>query len=290
MKTIKKIFRFLIIKPINFIQNYFKTCLFVFIVFVVMLSFSQTKKQDLNVNLARIYLEGPIFRSDMFAEQISSLKQFPNLKGVLLVINSPGGGLAPSVEIADMIKDLNEQIPVVSYVQGTMASGSYYAGMYSKFIIANRGSMIGSIGVLLNGYNIEELMNKIGVKSQTLHAGEYKEAGTFTRTWSDNEKAYLQRVLNQQYIMFITDVANARKLNKNDYKNFAEGKIFNAYDAKELGLIDLVGTQRQAIMTLQEISGVREPVWAKEGVVDTYIKKFSAKAISEVFTYFNGVR
>lgn len=290
MKAIKKIFRFLIIKPINIIQNYFKTCLFLFVVFVVILSFSETKKQDLDVNLARIYLEGPIFRSDMFAEQINSLKQFPNLKGVLLVINSPGGGLAPSVEIADMIKDLNEQIPVVSYVQGTMASGSYYAGMYSKFIIANRGSMIGSIGVLFNGYNIEELMNKIGVKSQTLHAGEYKEAGTFTRTWSENEKAYLQRVLNQQYVMFITDVANARRLNKDDYKNFAEGKIFNAYDAKNLGLIDLVGTQGQAIATLQEISGVREPVWAKEGVVDSYIKKFSSKAISEVFTYFNGIR
>lgn len=290
MKTIKTIFRFIFVKPCQFIQKYFKTCFFLFAVFVVMLSFTTSKKQDLDINLAKIYLEGPIFSSDMFAKQIDSLRQFPNIKGVLLVINSPGGALSASVEIADMIKELNEQIPVVSYVQGTMASGSYYAGMYSKYIIANRGSMIGSIGVIFNGYDIEDLMKKIGVKSQSLHAGEYKEVGTFTRAWNKNEKEYLQNVLNQQYDMFVTDVANARRLNKADYKNFAEGKVFNAYDAKKLGLIDLVGTQRQAISILQEVSGVKEPVWAKEGIVDSYLKKISANAISEIFTYLSSIK
>ena len=122
-----------------------------------------TPPQTQQINLARIYLEGPIFRSDLFATQLESLKNFPNLKGVLLVIDSPGGALSASVEVADMIEELNTKIPVVAYVRGTMASGSYYAGMYSRFIVANRGAMIGSIGVIFNGYNIEELLCRKGV-------------------------------------------------------------------------------------------------------------------------------
>lgn len=282
--------RFFVIKPLNFIQTYFKSCLFILLVIVLIAAFTPPK--TLNINLARIYLEGPIFRSDLFATQIESLKNFPNLKGVLLIIDSPGGGLSASIEIADMLAELNTQIPVVSYVRGTMASGSYYAGMYSRFIVANRGAMIGSIGVIFNGYNIEELLGKIGVQSQGLKAGEFKEVGTMTRKWSDNERAYLQNVLNQQYAMFVRDVANARAktLGNLDYRIYAEGKIFNAYDAKEVGLIDLVGTQKEAIALLQELSGVKEPVWAKEGVIDNYLKKFSAEAVSAVFSQINIIK
>lgn len=290
MKAFKKAWRFFVLKPLNFIQTYFKSCLFILLVIVLIAAFTPPK--TLNINLARIYLEGPIFRSDLFATQIESLKNFPNLKGVLLVIDSPGGGLSASIEIADMLAELNTKIPVVSYVRGTMASGSYYAGMYSRFIVANRGAMIGSIGVIFNGYNIEELLGKIGVQSQGLKAGEFKEVGTMTRKWSENEKAYLQNVLNQQYAMFVRDVANARAktLGNLDYRIYAEGKIFNAYDAKEVGLIDLVGTQKEAVALLQELSGVKEPVWAKEGVIDSYIKKFSAEAVSAVFSQINIIK
>lgn len=269
------------IKPLDFIQRYFKTFIFLFIVLLI-ISSSGTNK-NLDANLAKLYLRGPILESDTFLAQVESLKDFPNLRGVLLIIDSPGGGLAASVEIADIIKDLNLRIPVIAYAQGTMASGSYYAGMYAHKIVANRGSMIGSIGVIFSGYNIEELMNKVGVKSQSLKAGEFKEIGTISRAWSENEKLYLQNVLNQQYNMFITDVANARRLNKNDYKSFAEGKIFNSYDALNLGLIDLVGTKNDAVKILQELSGVKNIVWVKQSVIDTYLDKMLSKAISEVF-------
>lgn len=290
MKLFKKIWRFFVLKPLNFIQTYFKSCLFILLVVVLCIAFTPPQTQQ--INLARIYLEGPIFRSDLFATQLESLKNFPNLKGVLLVIDSPGGALSASVEVADMIEELNTKIPVVAYVRGTMASGSYYAGMYSRFIVANRGAMIGSIGVIFNGYNIEELLGKIGIQSQGLKAGEFKEVGTFTRKWSDAERAYLQKVLNQQYAMFVRDVANARAktLGNVDYRIYAEGKIFNAFDAKEVGLIDLVGTQKSAVNILQELSGVQNPVWAKEGVIDNYLKKITAQAISEVLSQINTIR
>ncbi|RAX52080.1 signal peptide peptidase SppA [Helicobacter sp. 16-1353] len=277
----KKIFGIFIVKPLEFIQKYFKTFVFLFI--VVLIISSGTPKKDFNANLAKIYLKGPIFESETFMAQIENLKNFPNLKGILLIIDSPGGALASSVEIADMVKELNESIPIVTYVQGAMASGSYYAGMYAHTIVANRGAMIGSIGVIMNGYNIKDLMDKIGIQSQSLKAGEYKEAGTITRQWSDTERIYLQNMLDKQYKMFINDVANARNLDVKNYKNFAEGKIFNSYDALNLGLIDLVGTQINAINILKELSNVKDIVWVKQGIIDSYLKKMTTQAINQVF-------
>lgn len=281
MKTFRKIFNIFIIKPFDFIQKYFKT--FVFLLIVILIFGSATQHKDLNSNLAKIYLKGPIFESETFMSQIENLKNYQNIKGILLIIDSPGGTLGASVEIADIIKDLNESIPVVAYVQGTMASGSYYAGMYANTIVANRGSMIGSIGVIFNGYNIKDLMDKIGIKSQSLAAGEFKEAGTFTREWSQKEKEYLNKLLNQQYKMFITDVSNARNLDPDNYKSFAEGKIFSAYEALNLGLIDMVGSQVNAINILKELSGVKEIIWVKNGILDTYLEKIASKAINQVF-------
>lgn len=281
MKTIKKIFNIFIIKPFDFIQKYFKT--FIFLLIVIVIFSSSTSTKDMNANLAKIYLKGPIFESETFLSQIENLKNYPNLKGILLIIDSPGGTLSASVEIADIIKELNESMPVIAYVQGSMASGSYYAGMYANTIVANRGSMIGSIGVIFNGYNIKDLLNKIGVQSQSLAAGEFKEAGTFTREWSKKEKEYLEQLLKEQYRMFIMDVAKARNLNPNNYKDFAEGKIFSANNALNLGLIDIVGSQVNAINILKELSGVNEIVWVKNGLLESYLEKLTSKAINQVF-------
>lgn len=286
MKTIKKWFNLLIKSPLSFIQTYFKSFILLFAVLIVL---SIGHKYDTQANLAKIYLKGMILESESFAKQVDNLKNYPNLKGVLLIIDSPGGTLGASVEIADMIKELNEQLPVVAYVQGTMASGSYYAGMYSKAIVANRGSMIGSIGVILNSINIEDLMNKIGIKPQTLSAGEYKEIGAITRKWSEKEEKYLSNVINQQYMMFVNDVSSSRKLPIDNYKDFAEGRIFNAYDAKKVGLIDLVGTQGNAVNILQELAVIDKVIWVKQSTVDDYLNKITNSVISNVVIAFTSM-
>lgn len=277
MKKLKRFFGVLIIAPLDFIQKYFKTFVFLFIVLLVLGAGGESK--DGAANLAKIYLKGPIFESESFARQVENLKKYPNLRGVLLVIDSPGGSLASSVEIADTIKELGEGLPIVAFAQGAMASGSYYAGMYAHTIVANRGAMIGSIGVIFNGYNIADLMGRLGIQSQSLKAGEFKEAGTFAREWSENEKTYLQNLLNKQYAMFVGDVAAARRLNPSDYKNFAEGKIFSAFEAANLGLIDLVGSQTNAINILKELSGVKEAVWAKQGLLEGYAERLVNSAV-----------
>lgn len=270
MKTLGKI----LISPFVFITKYFKACIFLLIVALIFISFKGEENASKHVNLAKIYLNGPILDSNGIYEQIKKINANPNIKGALLLINSPGGAVGASVEISDMIKELNLRIPVVAYVQGTMASGSYYGGMYASKIYANRGALIGSIGVVFSSVNVENLMQKIGISTQGVSAGAYKEIGTPTRKWTPQEKAFLNNLIQEEYKMFIEDVADARKLNIKDYKNFAEGKVFSAKNALKLGLIDEVGTLDDAIQSLKDLSQVQDPIWLEKSKFDDYMEKF----------------
>ncbi|WP_416182643.1 signal peptide peptidase SppA [Helicobacter anatolicus] len=284
LKTIIKIF----IAPFAFITKYFKACIFFLILALIFANFNNEYTIDKNINLAKIYLNGPIVDSNSIYEQIKKIDTNPNIKGVLLLINSPGGAVGASVEISDLIKELNLKIPVVAYVQGVMASGSYYGGMHASKIFANRGALIGSIGVIFSSMNVENLMQKIGISTQGISAGEYKEIGTPMRKWTPQEKEFLNNLIQEEYHMFISDVAEARKLSISDYKKFAEGKIFSAKNAQKLGLIDEVGSMDDAINALKDLSQVQDPVWLEKNKFDDYLEKFlnsSTQLLLKNFTY-----
>lgn len=268
-----KKFLSILVAPFAFITKYFKACVFLLIVCLIFSSTRDSETNNKDANLAKIYLQGPILDSTNIYDQVKKISQNPKIKGALLLINSPGGAISASVEISDIIKELNLKIPVVAYVQGTMASGSYYGGMYATKIYANRGAMIGSIGVIFNGINLENLMQKIGIQSQSIAMGEFKETGTFTRKWTKQEEEFLNQLLKKEYKMFIDDVADARKLNPKDYKNFAEGKIFTAREAKAIGLIDEIGSLDDAIAKLQDLAQVQDPIWLEKSKFDAYLEK-----------------
>lgn len=196
--------------------------------------------------------------------------------------------MGASIEIADMVKNLNQKIPVIAYVRGSMASGSYYAGMYAKEIYANRGALVGSIGVIFSGVNIEELMAKIGIKEQSVKAGEYKEVGTSTRQWSEEEKLFIENLILEQYELFRQDVIQARgsKLKVMDYREFAEGKVFSAHIAAQLGLIDKVASMQEAVATLKAQAGVENAVWLKKDKFEAYMDKFLESASSKILSLF----
>jgi protease-4 len=186
---IKKLF-YPIIAILDFITKYFKTVVFLTIVYFFVSSSNQSTINGESfemANLQKIELVGPILSVDKVMQQINEAKKNDNIKGVLLIVNSPGGAVAPSVELAYAIKELRQLKPVVAYASGVMASGSYYASIWANKIIANPGAMIGSIGVIFQGTNVEELMETIGVKTQTVKVGKYKEVGTPTRAWADFE-------------------------------------------------------------------------------------------------------
>jgi len=273
--------------PIRFVQRNFKTVLF--LSFLVYLAVNSDPRSMKKPNLQTIELNGAIMNVDEILVKINKAKDDKTIKGVLFKVNSPGGAVAPSVELSYAIKELNSIKPVVAYASGTMASGSYYASIWAKKIIANPGSMIGSIGVIMQSYDASELMNKIGIKTQTVKIGTYKEAGTPTRQWTQQEKAELDKVIQGTYDTFIADVSNARKLKKEDHKIFADAHIFTSIQAKEVGLIDQVGTINIAKKELAKLAKVKKPVWKKADPMEKFMQKIIQGTISNVSSNLNGL-
>jgi len=286
MNLISKLF-YPITGPIGFIQRNFKTVFFLTILYFIVSNNDTTNLETANLQV--IELNGPIMVVDEVLKKINKAHNDVNIKGVLLKVNSPGGAVAPSVEIAYAIKELNEQKPVVAYASGIMASGSYYASIWADKIIANPGSMIGSIGVIMQSADASELMSKIGIKTQTVKVGKYKESGTPTRKWSKDERAELEKITQDTYNMFVSDVANARKLKKEDHEIYADAHIFTSSQAKVVGLVDEVGTISRAKKELISITKIDKPVWSKEDKMDKFMEKMLNNSIANITTNLNGL-
>ena len=273
---------------LDFITKYFKTIVFLTIVYFIFFSTAEDETiAKYNANLQKIDLIGEIIDPSKVLEDIERASNDASIKGVLFVIDSPGGAVAPSVEIAYAIKELSMKKPVVAYASGTIASGSYYASIWADKIIANPGSIVGSIGVIMQGFEASKLLENIGISSQTIKAGKYKESGTFTRKWTNDEEQELQGVINSTYNMFISDVADARKLDIKKHTSFADAKIFTAHQAKDVGLVDEVATLSFAKHSLIELSKVEKPIWKKEDKFEKFMDKLMNQAISKVLINFS---
>lgn len=270
--------------PIVFIQNHFKAMVFLLIVVLI---FMPSDDASLSPhNLEKINLSGPIMDVKDVVTKLDEARTNDKIKGVMLVVDSPGGAVAPSIEVAYAVKRLREAKPVVVYASGTIASGSYYSSIWANEIVANPGSMVGSIGVIMQGADLSQIMQKIGIKTQVVAAGKYKQLGTSDREWTPYEKEELNKVIQGTYDMFVKDVATARKLKIENAPNFANAHIFTAAQAKEVGLVDKVGVSYDAEADLVKLSGVKEPVWNKEDPMDKIIKKLSASTAVVLNTYF----
>lgn len=282
MQKVKHFFG-IISKAIKYLTQNFKGLLLaIFIIYLILPSGEEIRP----ANVVRINLEGQIVNSEKVLENLEDATKNSNIKGVLFVVNSPGGSVAPSIEISYAIKRLAAVKPVITYAQGTIASGSYYASIWSDKIIANPGSLIGSIGVIFQGYNLEKVMETLGVATQIVKAGKYKEAGTFSRRWEGYEKQELQTLIKDVYHMFIYDVAKARGLDINKEKRFADAHIFSAYRAKQVGLIDEVATIHEAREALRELTQLKNLIWQKPSAMDTFMEKVATKFLTGIDTYF----
>ena len=283
METLKNIASS-IASGLRLIQENFKATLLV--LFVLWLIIPASDESMSSNNLQKITLMGPILDATSIVEQIDEARENKKIKGVLFSIDSPGGAVAPSVEIAYAIKRLRETKPTVVYAAGIMASGGYYSAIWGNEIIANPGSMIGSIGVIMEGADISELMQKVGVKTQVVHAGTYKQVGTFDRPWSKVERAELDKVINGTYNLFVHDVVRARKLDINKSSDYADAHIFTADQAKAVGLVDKIGVEFDAKKRVELLSKVKDPVWNKEDPMDKFFKRFAAEGATLAHTYF----
>ena len=273
---------------IKWIGDHFKGMLFLLIAFIVLTPSSSTQLTP--ANLQEIRLFGPIMDADMIIKEIEEIQKDPKIKGVLLNINSPGGAVPPSIEIAYAIKELKKHKPVVAYASGIMTSGSYYASIYADKIIANPGSIVGSIGVIMESANIEELMDTIGIKTQIVKEGTYKEAGTPTREWTPEERAELERLTKDTYNLFTKDVAQARGLDINNSKAYADAHIFSAQRAKDAGLIDSVGVKFEAKKEVEKLAKVDKPTWKGKDKIESFFDNLGAEGIMKIQNYFWGLK
>ena len=283
MNFLKKLFLPITV-PMKFIQEHFKAMLFLLLLFLL---FAPQGEEDFTPNnLVEIQLVGPIMEVSEVLEKIDDATTNDDIKGVLLSVDSPGGAVAPSIEIAYAIKRLKAKKPVVVYAKGTIASGSYYASIWADEIMANPGSMVGSIGVIMQGADLSGIMDTIGIKSQVVKAGKYKQIGTPDREWKDFEVTELNKVIQGTYDMFTADVAEARGLDIAKRDMYANAHIFTAFQAKEVGLVDSLGVNYDAKLRVEELSKVTNPTWNKEDKLDKLIKKLSATTAVTLHTYF----
>ncbi|EPW2323686.1 signal peptide peptidase SppA [Campylobacter jejuni] len=277
MQILKSFFKALVC-GIKFINTYFKT--FVLLLIVIWILMPSANSSSNLANLERIDLKGEIFDSSAVLEKIINAKNDSNIKGVLFVIDSPGGAFAPSMELALAIKDLKIKKPVLVYASGTMASGSYLAGVGANKILANPASFIGSIGVIMQGADLSGLANKLGIKEQTIQAGEFKSAGTFARAWNENERNFLQGLIDQSYDLFTGFVAKERALDLNKKDQWANARVFLAAKAKELGLIDELSNYENAKKELEKLANVSNPIWKEEDKIDKFLNRLEGQASS----------
>ncbi len=203
-----------------------------------------------------VALEGPIFSSERVIYELNKMTERSDVKAIVFRINSPGGTVAPSQEIYEKIKKLNDRIPIIVSVGSLAASGGYYAALESEKIVANKGSIVGSIGVILDYPVAVELLNKIGLRFETLTSGELKDAGSPTRAVTKKDREFFQSVINDLHAQFINAVSEGRSMAITEVTKLADGRIFTGEQAVELGLIDTIGTYEDAIKIAGEIVGI----------------------------------
>lgn len=208
--------------------------------------------------VALITVEGVILDSKEVIEQLEKHRTNPTVKAIVLRINSPGGGVAPSQEIYEEIlktRTTNKK-PIVASMGSVAASGGYYIASATDVIMANPGTITGSIGVLLQVPNISGLMQKIGVKSVVVKSGQHKDLASPTREMTEAERRILQSMLDDVHGQFIDVVAKGRQLDRKKVEAIADGRIFSGREAQSIGLVDQLGNLQDAIERAGLLAGI----------------------------------
>ncbi len=189
-------------------------------------------------------------------KQLDKWGENSSIKAIVIHINSPGGGVAPSQEIYDAILRVREKKQVVASIASIAASGGYYIACASDKIIANRGSLTGSIGVILQFNTIEQLMQKVGVGIETVKSGELKDVGNYSRDMTEEEELMLRAVVMDTYEQFVEAVAEGRSMSKDDVYPLADGSVFTGLQAYNLGLVDTLGGLHEAIQLAADMAEI----------------------------------
>jgi protease-4 len=260
--------------------------LFALIIVSLVLTLFQ-KSMPLGSKVALVRLEGPIAGSKNIIDEIKKYAKDGSVKAIVLRIDSPGGAVAPSQEIYEEVRKTAAKKKVVVSMGSIAASGGYYIASAATRIIADPGTLTGSIGVIMELPNVEGLMNKIGLKTEIIKSGKNKDMGTPFRAMKPEERKILQDVMDNVHEQFIRAVAKGRKMKIEDVRKIADGRIFTGEQALKNGLVDQLGTLDDSIRTAARLAGISgEPQVVEEktkfSVFDILSGKFP-KELTDVF-------
>ena len=207
--------------------------------------------------IALVRIQGMLMDSQNIVRQLSDYRHNPGVRGILLRIDSPGGAVAPAQEIYSEIMKLRADHKTVYASMGTVAaSGGYYIACAADYVLANPGTLTGSIAAVMAFSNIEELTNKIGVKPVIIKSGKYKDVGSPLRAMNPEERKLLQNVVDDVHQQFVQAVAKGRGLSVSEVNEIADGRIMTGQQALKLKLIDELGGLEKTIELLAKKIGV----------------------------------
>lgn len=211
-----------------------------------------------------VEVKGIILDSGETIRQLRECAKNDRVKAVVLRIDSPGGVVAPSQEIHEEVKRLAEKKSVVVSMGSVAASGGYYIAAPATIIYANPATITGSIGVIMKLSNLQDLMNKVGVKPVTIKTGRFKDIGSPARPMTVEDRALLQGVIDSSFGQFIRAVAQGRKLPESQVRQLADGRILTGEQALAVKLVDRLGNMQDALNEAARFGGIEgEPVQFK---------------------------
>ena len=207
--------------------------------------------------IALVEVKGVIYSAENIVRQLDKYSRNKSVKAIVLRIESPGGGIAPSQEMYEKIKRVRDSgMPIVASMGSVAASGGYYIACGADTIMANLGTTTGSIGVIAEVPNTTELFEKIGVHFNVIKSGKYKDTGSPHRKMTEADKKHLQEWVDDAYEQFVDVVTTERKLDRHHVLKYADGRIYTGKQALENELIDLIGSYEDAIELAAKLGGI----------------------------------
>ncbi len=249
-----------------------------------------------------VYIYGPISVSadanpffpvgtDRILAKLKKIRKSPDVKAVVIRVNSPGGSVGAVQEIYEEINKLRDNGKKVVVSMGDVAaSGGYYIACAADKIVANPGTITGSIGVIARLGNVQELFKKIGISTIVIKSGEHKDIGSPTRAMTEEEKKILQGLIDNSYNQFVKAVMEGRDKSYEDVLNFADGSIFTGEQALAKGMIDELGNFEDAILVAAKLAGIKdEPDIYRdynpfERFIDMFGQTFEERAMNQLMS------
>lgn len=232
-------------------------------------------------------LSGEILSSDDFLDEVRDVTDNDEVAAVILRINSPGGAVGPSQEMLEAVKNLDKKKPVIASMGSVAASGGYYVALGARKIVANPGTITGSIGVRMDHVQVGELLTWAKVHHETITSGVFKDVPSLDRPMTPEERALLQGMLDDVHDQFKQAVVDGRKLSREVVDQLADGRVYSGRQAKQNGLIDELGGLPTAIELAKNIANIKgEPELLRREEESSFVWKHLLKgSLTNLFEF-----